>query len=316
MERDLAGFAVNLRSEPAFEREPTGVAVLRRRIAGLLRRGFAEDRREGTPDLDARLLVAHAVGCDPSEIPLKDDRLVGADIERQAMAFAERRISGEPVARIVGHKEFYGIDFVLSPATLVPRPDTETLVNAALGMIYRQWGRGAPVQVVDLGTGSGAILLALLSDLANARGLGIDISAGAVATARDNARRLGLSNRAIFVIGDWMEPIASQADVIVANPPYVKTNAIAGLDLEVREHDPWRALDGGADGLDAIRVILSGLCRIVGNQGIALIEIGSGQVGAVTRLAAANGLAIRFERDLARIERVAVVSCGRPFEPG
>ncbi len=223
------------------------------------------------------------------------------------MAFAQRRIAGEPVARIIGHREFYGLDFKLAPATLVPRPDTETLVDEAIAVIDRTRGRDAPVRIVDLGTGSGAILLALLSELPNARGVGVDLSEEAAATARDNARRLGLAERALFVVGDWAEAIGT-ADVVVANPPYIETDVIATLDAEVREHDPLLALDGGDDGLDAIRASVAGLSRILAADGRALIEIGAGQGEAVRGIAGRAGFSLRLERDLAGIERVAIVA--------
>ncbi len=284
------------------------IAALRREIAARLRQAFVETGREGTPDLDARLLVAHVLGCDPGDVILHDERAVGPEIEAAAVALAERRIAGEPVARIVGHKEFYGLDLKLTPATLVPRPETETLVDVALGLVERRWGRDAAVRIVDVGTGSGAILLALLSELPNAQGLGTDISLEAVATARDNARRLGLLGRAGFVVGDWLEPVAAPVGVIVANPPYIQSDAIAGLAPEVRDHDPGRALDGGGDGLEAIRVILSCLPGVLSEDGAALIEIGAGQGEAVRALAAAARLAARLEPDLAGIDRVAVVT--------
>ncbi len=283
------------------------IATLRRRIAARLSRSLADAGRKGTPDLDARLIVAHAVGCDGNDVVLHEDRCVSDAIERQAMALAERRIAGEPVARIVGHKEFYGLDLMLSPATLVPRPDTETLVDAAIGLIERQWGRAAAVRIVDLGTGSGAILLALLCELPNARGIGIDISTEAASTARDNARRLGFADRAVFVVGDWTHAVGA-ADVIVANPPYIESSVIPTLEADVRDHDPRLALDGGRDGLNAMRTIFSDLGRILAPHGSALIEIGIGQGEAAGQLAAGAGFSVRLEPDLAGIERVAIVS--------
>lgn len=283
------------------------IGSLRRQIAARLRDAFAAIGREGTPDLDARLLIAHALGCDSNDVVLHEDRAVSEAIGRQAMALAERRIAGEPIARIVGHKEFYGLDLMLTPATLVPRPDTETLVDAALDLIERRWGRAAPICIVDLGTGSGAILLALLSELADARGLGVDFCEEAATTARDNARRLCLADRAAFVVGDWSEPIGA-ADVVVANPPYVETSVIPTLEAEVRDHDPRLALDGGRDGLDAIRTIVSDLGRILTADGSALIEIGAGQGGSLRQIAERAGLSVRLVPDLAGIERVAVVA--------
>ncbi|MEX0852682.1 MAG: peptide chain release factor N(5)-glutamine methyltransferase, partial [Bauldia sp.] len=297
--------------------EPAGsnmtIGALRRAIAARLRRAFAEPGRAGAPDLDARLIVAQAAGLDPGEVALRDDEAVAAEAAAVAMAFALRRIAGEPVARILGHKEFHDLDFTLSPETLVPRPDTETLVDAALAAVERQWGRDAPILIADLGTGSGAILLALLTELPNARGLGTDVSMGAIVTARDNARRLGLTSRAAFAVGDWLEPVGSPVDVVVANPPYIESGTIARLEPEVRDHDPRRALDGGADGLAAIRAIVSALGRVLGGDGVGLIEIGAGQRQQVESLAAAAGFAIRFERDLAGIDRVAVLSQRQSF---
>ena len=216
-------------------------------------------------------------------------------------------------ARIVGHKEFYGLDLKLTPATLVPRPETETVVDAALAVVDRRWGRDASVRIVDLGTGSGAILLALLSELPNAAGLGTDIAFAAILTARDNARRLGLAGRTTFVVGDWTGPLGAPVDVVVANPPYIESEAIAVLAPEVRDHDPRRALDGGADGLAAIDAIVSGLGRIVGRDGVGLVEIGLGQGEAVRGRAARAGFAVDLTRDLAGIDRVATLSRA-PFD--
>ena len=287
------------------------VGALRASVAARLRGAFGEEGRDGTPDLDARLLVAHAVGCEPDDVTLRGDAVVGDGIAEQAMALADRRARGEPVARIVGRKAFHGIDVMLSPATLVPRPDTETVVDAALAVVDARRGRGAGLTIVDLGTGSGAIVLALLAMLPKARGLGTDISPEAVATARANATRLGLSNRAGFAVGDWTAPIAGPVDVVVANPPYIEAGAIAELPVEIRGHDPWRALDGGRDGLESVRAILRGLRRILAADGVAFVEVGAGQREAVASLADQHGLAIRFEHDLAGIARVAVLTAFR-----
>jgi release factor glutamine methyltransferase len=207
------------------------------------------------------------------------------------------------VARIVGRKEFYGIEVELSPDTLVPRPDTETLVDAVLATRRHE----DAVAILDLGTGSGAILLALLAELPNATGVGVDLSEGAVAAARGNAARLGLAERAAFAVGDWAAGIDRRFDVVVANPPYIESEAIAGLPVEVRDHDPHLALDGGADGLDAVRAILPDLDRVLAENGAAFVEIGFGQGPAVARLAAENRFVSTFRRDLAGIERVAEI---------
>jgi release factor glutamine methyltransferase len=274
------------------------VADLRHEIAALLA------STSPTPALDARLLVAHVLGCTPNEVLLRDDKVVGAVATFRAQTLARRRIAGEPIARIVGDKEFYGLNLLLSPETLVPRPDTETLVDAVLVVVDRD----SPVTVLDLGTGSGAILLALLSQLPNARGLGLDISENAVATARANARRHGLSDRAEFAVGDWRDGVVTRFDVIVSNPPYVATSEIPGLPVEVRDHDPHVALDGGVDGLDAMRVIVSNLDHVLADGGAAFVEIGFGQGPAVAILAQASGFVCSFRRDIAAVERVAILS--------
>ncbi|MCR4281513.1 MAG: peptide chain release factor N(5)-glutamine methyltransferase, partial [Bauldia sp.] len=204
--------------------------------------------------------------------------------------------------------EFHGLTFALSPDTLIPRPDTETLVDAALAAIEEEWSRNATLNILDLGTGSGAILIALLVELPNSRGVGIDLSRGAIATAAENAARHGLAERATFSLGDWTRGIKERFDVVVANPPYVETGAIAGLQVEVRDHDPHLALDGGADGFDSIHAIIADLDRILAVGGVALIEIGAGQAETVLGLADAHGFACGFRRDLAGIERVAVLS--------
>jgi release factor glutamine methyltransferase len=274
------------------------VASLRREIAAALA------ATSPTAALDARLIVAHALGWTPNDLLLRDGDDVSSDAALNARALARRRTAGEPVARIVGEREFYGLAFSLSPETLVPRPDTETVVDAVLAAVDRV----AAVAILDLGTGSGAILLALLSQLPNATGVGIDLSEGALATARRNAERLGLAQRSLFTAGDWSRGIDRRFDVVVANPPYIETQSIVGLPVDVRDHDPHLALDGGADGLVAIRAILADLDRVLAEAGAAFVEVGFDQAAAMRRLAVANGFACAFWRDIAGVERVAVVS--------
>ena len=274
------------------------VASLRREIAAALA------ATSPTAALDARLIVAHALGWTPNDLLLRDGDDVSSDAALNARALARRRTAGEPVARIVGEREFYGLAFSLSPETLVPRPDTETVVDAVLAAVDRV----AAVAILDLGTGSGAILLALLSQLPNATGVGIDLSEGALATARRNAERLRLAQRSLFTAGDWSRGIDRRFDVVVANPPYIETQSIAGLPVDVRDHDPHLALDGGADGLVAIRAILADLDRVLAEDGAAFVEVGFDQAAAMRRLAAENGFACGFRRDIAGVERVAVVS--------
>jgi release factor glutamine methyltransferase len=277
---------------------PLTVSELRREIAASLA------ATSPTAALDARLLVAHALGIAADDVIFQDEEPAGGVAMLRARNLAHRRAIGEPVARIVGEKEFYGLTLALSPETLVPRPDTETLVDAVLDIV----DHGSPVAILDLGTGSGAILLALLTQLPEAAGLGVDLSKGAVATAEANARRFGLSDRAVFAAGNWAAGIEQKFAVVVANPPYIATADIAGLPVEVRAHDPHLALDGGSDGLDAVRAILSDLDRVLAEGGAAFIEIGFGQALAVNDLAAAKGFTAIFRRDLAGVERVVVIS--------
>ena len=278
------------------------IGTLRRRIATQLATAFAGRGHDGTPALDARLLVAHATGLAPSAVPLHDDEPVDGGEAARALAYAERRAAGEPVARIVGSKEFHGHDFILSGDTLVPRPETETLVDAALAMVEPE----ARARIVDVGTGSGAILLSMLAERPNAVGVGIDIAPGAVATAQENAIRLGLDGRVLFVVGDWLAAVG-QADVILANPPYITEGSIGRLDVDVRDHDPIRALSGGQDGLVAIRAIVADAGRVLAQNGVLLMEIGAGQRPQVAAIGQAQGMTVRFERDLTGIDRVAIL---------
>ena len=279
------------------------IGSLRRRIAVDLAKAFAARGHDGTPALDARLLTAHAVGLAPQAVPLNDDRPVDGEALARARGFARRRVDGEPVARIVGHKEFHGLDFVLSADTLVPRPETETLVDAALALVAPE----AEARIVDVGTGSGAILLSVLAERRQAVGIGIDIAPGAARTARENAICLGLAGRALFVVGDWLAAVG-RADVILANPPYIEEKTIGRLDPEVRAYDPLRALDGGEDGLTAIRAIVADVGRVLGEKGRLLMEIGAGQAPPVAAIGAAHGMTVRFVEDLAGKDRVAILA--------
>jgi release factor glutamine methyltransferase len=217
-----------------------------------------------------------------------------------------RRAAGEPLSRLRGAREFWSLDFALSPETLDPRPESETLVAAALDAVP---DRAARLRLLDLGTGTGCLLLALLSELPNAWGLGIDRAAGAAATARANAVALGLASRAAFIVGDWGEALRGGFDFVVSNPPYIPSADIPALAPEVR-HDPLRALDGGPDGLDAYRALAPDLARLL--RGTALIELGAGQAPAAARIMRTAGLDVRGTRpDLAGIDRCLVLEPGR-----
>ena len=276
------------------------LGAARRAAAKRLSAGLGAD---ATPALDARLLIASSIGIASDQLVLVDDRAL-TQVEIVAIDRAiERRLSGEPVARIIGEKEFWGLSFRLSDATLVPRPDTETLVEAALAWIDRTHGRDKPLRIVDIGTGSGAILIALLSALPQALGLGIDLSEDAARTARENAQRLGFSARSLFIQSSWSASCCP-VDVIVSNPPYIQRNVIQSLDREVKDHDPMLALDGGDDGLDAYRAILQDLGRVMQPGGAAFFEIGYDQGDALNLLARLAGFDGVVHPDLAGHDRV------------
>ncbi len=237
---------------------------------------------------DARFLLLGLLGLSSRDLILDGGRPLGAAAPRLSDALA-RRATGEPVARILGAWEFWGLPFTLVPDTLVPRPDTETVVEAALAALP---DRQAPLRILDLGTGSGCILVALLSELPNATGFGLDRSEAALRTARANAVANGVGGRACFVRGDWCAPLRGPFDLVVSNPPYIAADIIAGLDREVAEHDPRAALDGGADGLDAYRSILGALGRegVLKRGAAAILEIGHDQARSVTAIGVASGL--------------------------
>lgn len=243
------------------------------------------------PDLDARVLVGHATGLDHVALVAAADRPLTADERRSIAAFAERRLAREPVSRIIGQREFWSLSLRITPAVLDPRPDTETVVETALAALARDGARARPWRIADLGTGSGALLLALLSELPAAIGIGTDRSPAALDVARDNARRLGLVTRARFVACDFGAALAGGFDLVVSNPPYVETGAVAGLAPEVREYDPRLALDGGTDGLNAYRTLAADARRLLTSSGHMVVELGAGQESAATSLFVAAGLA-------------------------
>ncbi len=243
-----------------------------------------------TPDLDARLLTAHALDMTPADLVVGEAQALAEDAICRIDGLCNRRLAGEPVARIVGYREFWGLRLRLSPATLEPRPDTETLVETVIGRLQDGGLRSAPLKIADLGTGSGAILLALLSALPNASGIGTDLACDALATARQNARQCGLGERARFAAMSYADALTGPFDVVVCNPPYIATDTLAGLDREVRLFDPKSALDGGADGLDAYRRLAADLPRILACEGLAVVEIGADQADPVTALLRGGGL--------------------------
>lgn len=257
-----------------------------------------------TAAMDARLLVAHAGGLNDAGLIVRENEPVDGDIVTGAEGFAQRRLAGEPVARIVGEKEFYGLAFTLGADTLVPRPETELLVEAGLAHLA---GRPAP-RFLELGTGSGAVAVAIATHCPAATGLATDNSAGALETARANADLYGVSDRLQFALGDWYVavPVDERFDLIVCNPPYIETAEIAELDKEVRLHDPIGALDGGADGLAALRTVIAGAPNRLSPGGMLAVEIGASQGAAVSMLMDEAGLqSVAVRPDLAGLDRVA-----------
>ncbi len=241
-------------------------------------------------ELDARMLVGHVLGLDLTGLITSAQRQLTENELARLEDFARRRLAGEPVARIVGEKEFWGLPLQLSPATLVPRPDTETVVELALELLRADGATDRPLRIADLGTGSGAILLALLSELPTAAGFGTDISEQALQTAAANAARVGLAPRATFIACDYATGLSGPFDLIVSNPPYIRAADIAALAAEVRDHDPRPALDGGADGLDAYRTLIPQAAGLLAPGAILVVEAGEGQSGPINGLMTLAGL--------------------------
>ena len=251
------------------------------------------------------MLIGAALGLDLTGLITAAGRPLTPDQSNRLEDFARRRLDGEPVARILGYKEFWGLPLKSSAATLVPRPDTETVVELALDMLRASPAAGRPLRIADLGTGSGAILLALLSELPGAFGTGTDISVEALQTAHSNAVDLGLADRADFVACDYAAALSGTFDLVVSNPPYIRSAEIAGLAGEVRNFDPLGALDGGADGLDAYRALIPQAARRLAPHGALVVEVGQGQHDDVGDLMMAAGLGAAAARraDLAGIRR-------------
>lgn len=278
-------------------------AGLRQQAAQMFTRAGIE-----SAELDSRVLLCHAAGIEPAELVARADQEAGRDVAVKLNELVNRRLRGEPVARIVGRKEFWSHEFHLGPETLVPRPDSETIVEAALAA---KPDRGATLYVLDLGTGAGILLAAILLERPNACGVAVDRNERALRIARSNLERLGLSSRASFVCGDWGCALGRKFDLIVSNPPYIESRCIPALSPEVRDHDPAAALDGGLDGLDAYRAIAMDLDRILAKGGVAVLELGVGQQTAVSGIVRGAGLIVNdVKRDLAGCPRALVLGAG------
>lgn len=257
--------------------------------------GIEEPRRE------ARILLAAALDTDTTGLLLRD--------EVDPAAFAThlaRRAAREPLAYITGTREFWGLAIATSPATLIPRPDSETLIEAALGCLPDRQSIG---RILDLGTGTGCLLLAALSEFPAAFGIGTDISPAACALAAGNARALGLGQRAAFLAGDWDAALDAKFDLILSNPPYIRTAELAGLMPEVRDYEPNSALNGGPDGLAAYRILIAALPGLLNQGGVAIYEIGANQQAGVTTIAETAGFAVQPCADLAGHQRALILRC-------
>lgn len=264
-----------------------------------------------TPELDARLLVLAACGLSPEAYLLRPNTPLSKPEEELIQAFAARRVAREPVSRVVGYREFWGRRFVVGPAVLDPRPDTETLIEAALSLLGER--RSAdPLRILDLGTGSGCLLLTLLAEMPGAWGVGSDISLAALNLARLNAKRLGVASRAAFVQSDWCETFAGPFGLIISNPPYIEGASIDALEDEVRCYDPKIALYGGMDGLAAYRRIIGSCARIAEPGAWVVLEAGMGQASRIAELFTDAGWEFgsghyKVYRDLSEIHRVVAI---------
>jgi release factor glutamine methyltransferase len=261
------------------------------------------------PEAEARVLLLAATHMSRTQLITQSDRIISTSEADILSAWIARRLHGEPVTRIAGRRDFWTLDLRVTPDVLDPRADTEVIVETALDLLGIR--RTQALRILDLGTGTGALLLALLSECPHATGVGIDLSPAACAVAQDNAQRNGLAARAKFQQGHWADALHETFDLVVSNPPYIESATIAGLDAEVREHDPMLALDGGPDGLTAYRGIVKELPRLLSPAGLCVLELGIGQAGAVTALAEGVGLTQKALRpDLGGVERA--LALGRP----
>ncbi|MEO9599303.1 peptide chain release factor N(5)-glutamine methyltransferase [Parasphingorhabdus sp.] len=256
-----------------------------------------------SPRLDAELLMAHALGMERSELLLKLPELTTPDI---FSALVERRQKSEPIAHIIGAKEFWGLDFQVSPDVLIPRPDSELLIESAVGMFASE----PPQKILDLGTGSGALLLAALQEFPDARGVGIDASAAALQIAHNNADRLGFADRARFLMLDWTRPdwekaLGSGFDLILANPPYIAKNT--RLSADVGDFEPHEALFAGEEGLDDYKIIIPALEKLLSPAGVTMLEIGFDQANIVSEMAEKRSYHVELKQDLGKNDRLLIL---------
>jgi release factor glutamine methyltransferase len=264
-----------------------------------------EDAGVEQSKFDARILIGHALGIDRAEIAAQGSRALSESEAAAIRALVSRRCRREPVARILGEREFWSLPFGLNDATLEPRPDSETLVDVVLKTL----GGKGPVSILDAGAGTGCLLLALLHELPEATGVGVDLSPHAVAQARINAERLRLEARATFRMSNWLDNIAETFDVIISNPPYIPSREIPTLMPEVRNYDPLAALDGGEDGLESYRSLVPQIRERLKPGGFAVFEVGQGQAAGVGEIFTRHGfVSVTHHLDLNGIERCVKAS--------
>jgi release factor glutamine methyltransferase len=272
-------------------------------VADALREGTECVRAAGidNPRLEARLLLAHALALTPTALLAE----LRAPLDTAAyQTLLARRVAHEPLAYITGHREFWSLDLAVSPATLIPRPETETLIEAAIDAFP---DRARVQRILDLGTGTGALLLAALREFPAATGVGTDRNPDACLLARRNAAMLGMTDRACFLCADWAVPLAGRFDLALCNPPYIPTPDLADLMPEVARYEPVAALDGGTDGLDSYRRVLPEFPRLLSEQGLGVLELGTGQMQAVSILASGLGLSTCMRADLAGVARALLL---------
>lgn len=275
------------------------------KLGALYQSGKMQLQQSGaeTPALDARLLICDALSLTHEQFVLADDRDLTEEEQQKIALMLTERTEGKPVAKIIGHKEFYSRRFKTTRATLDPRPDSEVLIEAVLQKTHFE----KPL-ILDLGTGTGCLVLTLLAELPQARAIAVDQSLDALAVAKDNAWLIGVEDRVVFVKSDWFTEVLGTFDVIISNPPYIPEDTIAGLAKEVREHDPMAALVGGKDGLDPYRVIIPQLKNFLKPGGFTAFELGQGQAPDVAKMLEDAGFSdVTITNDLAGIGRVV---CG------
>ncbi len=270
-----------------------------------------KDAQIDTANLDARIIIKHILGIDDTDFIAGGHTEISASDAQSIHKLIHRRLNGEPISQMVGFKEFWSLDFKVTPDVLDPRPDSETLIRAALDYFKDN----PPTKILDLGTGTGCLPIALLTEWPNCQAVAVDISDKALAVARENAKMNGVADRIRFVQGSWAEPITDSFDLVLSNPPYIPSADIESLSIEVQRFDPILALDGGKDGLDCYKKIISSLKTILNEGGIFLLESGHNQADDIMRLAIDTGLVVNAAHpDLAGIPRAVEISSGEKYK--